>query len=107
MELSSMSKHTAVPSEYSWGSGFFRDIASIRRRVYTTYYVRVELGALLAPMLGKRCPEFLDQALDEIENPRFFIDSKRYEETFAHLWLRSRAAFPAEIAAWEIEKDRR
>ena len=104
--LSSRKNHV-IPKAYSWGSGFFRDVADIRRRVHTAYYVRTELRTLLEPMLGKPCPTFLDQVFDEIENPCFFIDAKRYEEITAYLWQRSRETFPAEIDAWERVKDQR
>lgn len=98
-----------VPPSYTWGSGRFGDIADTRRRVYTTYYVRAELRTLLLPIVGEGRPlgRFLDQVQDEIENPAFRIDGRRYEEIAAYLWRRSRASFPGEIRAWERDLDRR
>lgn len=91
-------------SDYDWGSGCFRDIAYIRRKVYTVHYIE-EHEQLLAEILGFVPKKHCQTLLAEIENPLFFIDSKRYEEIKQYLWQRSLREFEKEISSWLIQAD--
>ena len=86
--------------DYVWGSGFFRDIASIRRKVYTVQYLE-EHEQILSEILSVVPRKHINKLLDEIEKPEYFIDSKRYEEIKAYLWNRSKREFSVEIGGWE------
>jgi len=57
--------------DYDWGSGYFRDIAAIRRKVYTVHYID-EHEQLLAEILGYIPKKHCETLLAEIENPLFF-----------------------------------
>jgi hypothetical protein len=90
---------------YEWGTGYFRDIADIRRRVYTTYYTLTEHRAQLQEALGFVPEAHLRASLDMIESEEFQIDTKRYEEIKAALWRKAKEEFPLGIDDWERRKD--
>ncbi len=91
---------TEFPASYKWGSGMFRDIAGIRRGVYTEYYVMVEHADTLREILGKTPESHCRRLLQKIESPEFDIDSKNYEQIKAYLWREALSEFAPEIQKW-------
>ena len=94
---------------YHWGSGEFRHIADIRKRVYTVYYTLDEHMGMMRGIVGQEYDlrEHARKLLGEIENPLFGIDAMNYEQIKSHLWKRSKEEFGDVIHAWEDDKDRK
>lgn len=92
------------PANYQWGSGMFRDIANIRRGVYTEYYVMIEHADTLREILGAVPENHCRRLLQEIEAPDFNIDRLNYEEIKAYLWRESLLEFGSEIQTWLHKK---
>lgn len=91
---------------YKWGSGYFVDIADIRRRVYTDYYTGVEHYATMKEVLRRDPRDHCVRLFNEIEAESFDINRKNYEEIKLYLWQRAQEEFPDEVASYLKEKDR-
>ncbi len=87
-------------TNYQWGSGMFKDIANIRRGVYTEYYVMIEHAETIREILGEKPGNHCQRLLRQIESPEFDIDSKNYEQIKAYLWREARLEFESQIGKW-------
>ena len=92
---------------YHWGSGEFRHIADIRKKVYTVYYTLDEHIGLMRGIVGQDTKQHARKLLGEIENPLFAIDSMNYEQIKSHLWERSKKEFGDAIHTWEMNKNKK
>lgn len=89
---------------YQWGSGMFKDIAEIRRGVYTEYYVMIEHAETMREILGEKPEDHCQRLLRQIESPEFDIDGKNYEQIKAYLWREACLEFESQIVKWMDKK---
>ena len=78
----------------------FKDIADIRRGVYTEYYVMIEHAETMREILGVKPEAHCQRLLQQIESSGFDIDSKNYEQIKAYLWQEAELEFEAQIRKW-------